>query len=352
MNGLPMLQVVTERVGLVAVRDVPAPAGPGPGEVLLAIERVGICGSDAHIYDGSHPYLGYPVIQGHEIVGVVGALGENITVSIHVGDRVVVEPADPCRSCVACRRGRSNCCVNLRVLGVTRPGGLSECLAVAAVMVHPVGDLHPDAAVLVEPLAVALHCVDRADVAERDTVLILGCGSIGRAAVLAAHSRGARVIVADNSAGRCALGVRLGADATVGLAEGDLAAAVAEFTNGDGCTVAIDTTGSGALLRASLDLVAYSGSVVVVGISEEDLNVPVALLSRKEISVLGSRNSSQGAFPRAIELAKANSDALRSTITDRFVLEDAGQAIRAVAGGTSTGKVVVEVKAMARSREG
>lgn len=333
-----MIRVITEDVRRVVVHQVADSAIPGTGQVTIRIELVGVCGSDAHVYEGTHPYLNYPQVQGHEIVGIIDAVGPGTHVP--VGARVVVEPTVACGECIACRRGRPNCCRRLHVMGITRPGGLSETLVVDEIHTHEVGRLHPDAAVLIEPLAVALHAVDRARVTAADTVLVIGAGSIGRVAVVAARSRGARVLVAERTIERRVILETLGAESVIGTGTAELTDAVAEFTGGDGCTVIIEATGNAELLRLALDLVAYSGTVVAVGISEDNLSVPVSLLSRKEVALLGSRNSDHD-FPGAIELARAHQAALRATISDRVMLSDAEAAFLSVLNRSAVGKVVV-----------
>jgi len=337
-------QAVTTGVGAMAT-DTAAPPVAGEHQVLVAVQTVGICGSDASFFGGTHPYLVYPQVQGHEVVGSIAQTAQDVAAAerLPVGTRVVVEPLCPCGQCLACRRGRSNCCTELEVLGIHRPGGLSDLMVVDAHRVHPIGELPDEAAVFVEPLAVALHSLSRAALQAGETVLVLGAGSIGRAAVLAAADLGARVLVADRSAHRLEATRRLGAEATVDVARGNVPDAVAAFTSGEGCRVVVEATGSASLLREALDVVAHSGSVVAVGISEDDLTCPVSLLSRKEVSLLGSRNSIDQ-FPAAIALARRHATALARTITHRFPLSEAEEAIRQVAGrAPGLGKVVVDV---------
>jgi L-gulonate 5-dehydrogenase len=310
----------------------------GPSDVVIAVERVGICGSDAHVYDGTHPYLGYPQVQGHEVVGRIVAVGE-LVVSAAVGDRVVIEPTVPCGECIACRRQSPNCCVRLDVIGITLPGGLSEEIAVPASMVHIVGDLDAEVAVFVEPIAVAVHAVTRAGVRAGDDLLVLGAGSIGRSIAIAARDVGARVLVAERTPARAEMLGALGFS-VCGTSDDELRQAVLDFTGPEGPGTVIDATGSGLLIGLAVQMVANSGRVVVVGISQDDLVVPVSLITRKEVSILGSRNS-DGDFPRAIEVARRNAETLRATITERLPLELAESAFRSVLESTALGKAIV-----------
>lgn len=333
-----MIRVVTSSAFTVDVdKRAVYPTAAG-GEVVIAVERVGVCGSDAHVYEGTHPYHGYPLIQGHEVVGRVVAVGPGVE-SPHIGARVVVEPTLPCGECVTCRRGHGNCCVRLDVLGITLAGGLAEALVLPAAMVHDVAELDADVAVLVEPLAIAVHALNRAGLRAGDDVLVIGAGSIGRSIIVAAKDAEARVLVAERTPARAELVRHLGVD-LCGTDEASLRSAATDFAGGDGPGIVIDATGSGELIRLALEIVAPAGCVVVVGISQDNLEVPVALLTRKEVSILGSRNS-QHDFPLAIQVARRNADVLRSTITDRIPLEVAEMAFRAVLERTSLGKVIV-----------
>jgi L-gulonate 5-dehydrogenase len=335
-----VLRMVTEASRRVSARSA-EPAPVGAGRVRIRVERVGVCGSDAHVYEGTHPYLGYPLVQGHEVVGIVEQVGATVA-GIAPGDRVVVEPTLPCGDCVACRRGRGNCCVALDVIGITSPGGLAERLDAPATALHRVVGLDPDVAVLVEPLAVALHGVDRAEPVAGEVVLVLGAGSIGRSVVLAAHHRGARVVVAERMPERRALLPALGAERVVSTDPDEIASTVRELAGEDGCPVVIDTTGNAGLLELGLDLVAHSGVVVAIGISPDRLRVPVAMLTRKEVSLLGARNSA-GEFAEAIRVAEEHADALRATISCRLPLERAEEAFRLVLERAVVGKVIVDL---------
>lgn len=335
-----MMHVVTQGARQVVTATTASPE-PGPGELALRVIRVGICGSDAHVYDGSHPYLGYPQVQGHEVVGIVEKLGPG-TSGPEPGRTVVVEPAAGCGDCYPCRRGRPNCCTSIRMIGINRPGGLSELLLVPAGSVHDVGELDPDAAVFVEPLAVALHALSQARFELDDAVLVLGGGSMGRATALAALHRGARVLVAERTPSRRPLIAGLGPLRVTSTDVEELRREADVFGGGEGCTAVIDTTGSARLLELATEFVAPSGTVVVVGISGERLSIPVALLSRKEFTLRGARNS-LGQFPAAVRLAAAEQHALLRTITDRFGLGQAEQALRLALEGSAVGKVLIQV---------
>jgi L-gulonate 5-dehydrogenase len=311
--------------GRMAIEDVPDPI-PGAGEALVEVRTVGLCGSDYHLYQGSHPYSSFPQTQGHEISGIVRSLPAGYAGAARVGDLIAVEPLIACGHCVACRRGRANCCVELQVLGAHRAGGLAELLAVPASLLHVVGDLDAALAAMVEPVSIGLQAVARGRVGPGDDVLVLGGGPIGLASILAASATGARVIAADRIAARLERARAAGAAHTILSTEVDLAGEAGRLTRGDGPHVVIDATGAPALIRCAVDVVANSGTVVVVGISTEFVQLPVADLTRKELTLAGSRNSAHR-FPEAIELVRSRADVIRSWLTHRVELEEAPEAI-------------------------
>lgn len=316
-GGLPPTSrsVVTLAPGRMELREIPTPE-PSPGHAVLRVEAVGLCGSDYHIFDGTHPYAIFPQVQGHEFVGV----------EVESGKRFVVDPLRGCGVCFPCTRGRPNCCVRVTVMGVQAPGGLSEHVSVPVDQLVPAGDLPPEIAVLTEPVAIGLHAVNRGGVTAGDDVVVIGAGPIGLAATLAAADRGARVLVADRIAGRLDVAARAGATRTVDTAADDLAGAVAEFTEGAGAAVVIEATGVPALVRLSVDVVAHSGTVVAVGISTDDVGITVSDLSRKEINLLGSRNSA-GEFPAAVDLVGRRADVVAGWVTHTFGLHEVPDAI-------------------------
>jgi threonine dehydrogenase-like Zn-dependent dehydrogenase len=347
-----MRQVVTVSPGQVEVAETPDPT-PGPGEVTVAVDAAGICGSDVHIYRGRHPYQIFPMVQGHEIAGHVIGLGPG-TGGPSLGTAVVVEPVISCGHCFACGQGHYNACPNLELVGIHRPGGFADLLVVPANRVHPTPDLPPDLAVLSEPVAVGLQAVARAGLSRGDDVAVIGAGCIGRAITMAAADRGARVLIADREPARLRLAERLGASRAVSTRTQDLDAATSRFTNGNGPRVVIDATGVPAMIRLALELVAPSGTVVVVGLSDEEVSVPVGIFTRKELNVLGSRNSAD-LFGQAIDVVRRHRTVVGELISHRFPLAAAGEALALVADNAAVvSKAIIEPRrrALAGHRHG
>lgn len=320
-----MLVAVTTAPGIMELQQADPPIRD-QGEALIEIEAVGLCGSDFHLFTGHHPYATFPQAQGHEIIGRVIQFGPEYSGPISLGSRVAIEPFFPCGHCYPCRRGRPNCCTTLKVMGAHVPGGLREFLAVPVAHLHPVGDLPLLTAILVEPITIGLQCIVRAEVRAGDTVVIIGAGPIGLAAALGAIDRGARVLVADRLANRLQRARELGAESVVNTSTENLAAAVAQFTGGDGAAIVVEATGVPTLITTALDVVAHSGSVVIVGISDQDVSISVGLFSRKEINILGSRNNT-GLFPDAIELVRRHAERIAPLVTHTYPLDQAPEAI-------------------------
>ncbi len=337
-----MRAAVTESQRTIRFVDTPVPE-PAADEALIAVERVGICGSDVQLYLGNDPYCTYPLIQGHEFSGLISGLHQSYTGDLRVGDRVAVEPLVACGRCYACVSGRPNCCEHLEVIGAHRDGALREQINVPVSSVYPVGDLDADLAALVEPISIGCHAVERGMIGPEDQVVVYGAGPIGQAVMVAARAKGARVLVVDLFSSRRERALRLGADAVEDGASEELGSVLKEWTKGLGPGVIVDATGVPAVVEQAIAQIANSGRLVLVGISTRNLSVPLNDYVRKELTVLGSRNS-VGIFPKAIALIGAHRDRIRDLITHRFPLEQVQEAIEfAMNHPDETEKVIVEV---------
>jgi L-gulonate 5-dehydrogenase len=274
---------------------------PGAGEVLVSVTAAGICAGDMYFYLGKNPYAQYPQICGHEIAGVVAEVGADVT-GLAVGTQVVVEPFVGCGTCYPCRIGKSNCCANLQIIGVHRPGGYAEQLTAPASHVHVVpAGLSPLVASFAEPVAIGVQSCRRGQVAAGEYVLILGCGPIGLALIEVARARGAHVVATDVDRGRLEFAAKLGAD-VVPAGDG-LLPAILEQTNGEGAPVVIEATGNVAAMQQAVDLVAAGGRIVIVGLVKQGVGVTLPGLdfTRKEMTIVGSR-ASVNCFPESLEL--------------------------------------------------
>ncbi|MFD2420512.1 zinc-binding dehydrogenase [Amycolatopsis pigmentata] len=318
------------RVGIV---ERPACAA-GEGQLLVTVEQVGVCGTDAHIWAGEYPATRLPLVQGHEVAGRVG------------DDRVVVEPAFSCGDCHACRIGRRNACAHSAVLGVHLDGALSELIAVPAGRVHFAPRLSTTAAAMVEPAAIALQAVERSQAGAGTRALVLGCGPIGLLATRALADRGVRVAAVDREPARADRAQRFGATFTTVTSsrlEPDQRAAIVEWADHEGPSVVIEATGAPSALAAALDLVVSAGRVVAVGISAAEARLPMNTVPYKELDLVGSRNS-RALFPTAIGFAERHHAIIEELVTHRFPLARTQEAFAlAHHGDPAVGKILIEV---------
>ncbi|MBB3237183.1 zinc-binding dehydrogenase [Phyllobacterium endophyticum] len=315
-----MEALVTDNPRQMTLTDVPPPGEPGEGQLLLDVDAAGICGSDYGLYLGKHPLSNYPMIQGHEFCGTVRKLGPGCSGRVPVGHRVAVEPLIGCGECYPCSVGRYNCCTNLKLLGVHKPGGFQETLVVDEKLVHDVGDLPADIAAFAEPMTIALQAVKRAGVSNREQVYVIGAGPIGQAIILASLWHGARVAVSDLVEHRLERARSIGAELALN-AKDTVAEKIAQWTDGRGPVVVIDATGVPAVIRSAIDIVAAAGRIVTVGISTSDVPLPIATMIRKELTIFASRNSMQ-MFPEAIRAVQHYRNEVAKLVTQRIGLSE------------------------------
>jgi L-gulonate 5-dehydrogenase len=296
---------------------------PGVGEVLVSVGAAGICAGDMYFYLGKNPYAVYPQICGHEIAGTVVEVGQDVT-GFEPDTAVVVEPFIGCGHCYPCRVGKSNCCMNLTIIGVHRPGGYAEFLTAPAELVHKVpAGLTLTAASFAEPVAIGVQGCRRGEVSAGETVLILGCGPIGLALIEVAKARGANVWAADISSERLATAARFGA--VTFPVDVNFVQTILDRTNGEGMPVVMESTGSPQAMEQTVDLVAAGGRIVILGLLKQGVSVsfPGLDFTRKEMTIVGSR-ASVNCFPEALQLLADGSITYPQVATE-FDLWDAPQ---------------------------
>ena len=314
------------------VVGVESPGAAGPGEVLVAPEAVGLCGSDFHYFLGDigtieDPSTLYPRIQGHEAAGTIVEVGADCSDQLAVGMCVAIWPVGSCGHCYPCRIGRGNACVRISLTGIHTDGALQERLVLPSSQVFPVGDLDPALSALIEPVSIAVRSVARGRVAAGEQVVILGAGPIGQALALAAIDRGASVLLVDKVESRLARGTAFGADLLHAGGGIDLSTAVQEWSDGDGPEVVIEATGVPALVQTAIELVAPAGRVVVVGLSHEPAPVRVGYLPFRELDVIGVSCAGPDDFAAAVDLVGRKSSVAAALVTHDFPLERAPEAM-------------------------
>ncbi len=308
----------------IRTEDTAKPAA-GRGQAVVKIKAVGICGSDLHFYDGTHPYQNYPRIYGHEMAGIVDETGEGVT-GFKRGDRVAIEPLLPCGHCYACRVGKYNCCANLKVIGAHTDGGFAEYLSVPADRLNKIpDDMDFVTASLCEPYTIGAHCMERAAITKEDTVLILGAGAIGLTILDYAKNANARVIVADIHQFRLDKAKSFGADVVINSKQEDLLSRIMELTGNEGASVVIEATGVSKVMESTQDLVAAGGRIVIVGLTTEKVAFTGINFTKKEMTILGSRNSTN-MFPYVIKMfssGKLQQDKLITRVFDFSEIKEA-----------------------------
>jgi L-iditol 2-dehydrogenase len=326
-----MKQAVMVRPGRIEFREVERPAA-GNGQVLLRIRRIGVCGSDVHVYHGRHPYTSYPVVQGHEVSGTVEEVGSGVE-GLSPGDRATFAPQITCGSCYPCRHGMYHICESLKVMGFQADGAAGEYFAVDAAQTFKVPEgVSLDQAAMIEPVAVAVHATGRAGLplAGRK-VAVLGAGTIGNlVAQVAAASGASAVLITDVSDYRLARARECGIEFAVDATREDLRDALRREFGPDGADLIVECVGAQATIDAAVDSARKGTTVVIVGVFGAKPTVDLGLVQDRELSLVGTLMYQAADYRRAIELASGGRLRLAEMITHRFAFEDYARAYEAI----------------------
>ncbi|GAA4845682.1 zinc-binding dehydrogenase [Pseudonocardia benzenivorans] len=310
---------------------------PGPGDAVVDVGTVGLCGTDLHMYLGERHDTGFPLRQGHEVGGTLTSLPRGYDGPLQVGDTVTINPAIPCGRCRPCTRGRWPACTSFRALGVALPGGLAEQVVAPVGQLFGAPGLTPTEAALVEPFSIAAMAVARAELRGDERIAIVGAGPIGLAVTVCAAAAGHEILVSDPVAGRRALAAELGAARVVDpLAE---PGAVADWSHGEGADVAFEASGTRPGLESALGAVGNGGRLVVVGVAAHDLVVPVPKVLFEGVTIVGAR---AGLFPEALAVVGAQREAVARFVSATYPLDDVAAAFdHAITGAAEIVKVLV-----------
>lgn len=313
-----------------------------PGEALVRVHRIGVCGTDLHAYSGKQPFFEYPRVLGHELgVEVIDPGTE--PGDLKAGDRCSVEPYMNCGRCVACRRGKPNCCTTLNVFGVHGDGGMGDLLAVPTRKLHRSAKLSYDQLALVETLGIGAHAVERAEPNAEDYILVIGAGPIGLSVIQFAMISGAKVVVMDISESRLAFcRDQMGVTHTV-VAGPDAADELTQIGDGDLPTIVIDATGNPRSMAGAFDLPAHGGRIVFVGLFQGDVSFNDPKFHRRELTVCASRNALPGTFTDIIKLMEDGKIDTTPWITHRCALADIPAQFSIFAADPKLLKCMIEV---------
>jgi threonine dehydrogenase-like Zn-dependent dehydrogenase len=313
-----MKAIVLEKPGLLQLIDMKAPETPGPGEALVRIHNVGVCGTDLHAFRGEQPFLTYPRILGHELSVEIVALGSHTgAINLAPTMRCALEPYFYCGHCPPCRRGVTNCCVNIKVFGVHIDGGMRELAIVPLSQLYPSSTLSFEQLALVEPLSIGAHAVRHGQVVKGECVLVVGAGPIGLSVVQFALLVGATVLVIDISEQRLEFCKRQWPEVVCINGSGDALAALQGIVSDDLPTAVFDATGNPKSMMAAFHYAAYGGRLIFIGLFQGDITFHDPDFHSRELSLLSSRNATAEDFHQVIAALEGGLIDLAPWITHR-----------------------------------
>jgi 2-desacetyl-2-hydroxyethyl bacteriochlorophyllide A dehydrogenase len=338
-----MKQATMTAPGQIDVHEAAVPT-PGPGEVLLRIQRIGVCGSDIHVYHGKHPLTSYPVVQGHEFSAVLEALGPGVT-GLTPGAKVTAMPQIVCGECAPCRRGDYHICDKLKVQGFQAPGCAQELWVTSADSIVPLPETFTfEQGALVEPTSVAVHAVARAGQLAGRGVAVLGAGPIGNLVAQTARCAGAQVLITDLSDYRLEIARQCGLEATSNAKAETLAQASECVFGKNGFDVAFECVGVEATITAVIDSIQKGGTIIIVGVFGDMPRVNLALVQDRELNLHGTLMYQRQDYQRAVELIASGGIITEPLVSKHFSLDNYIEAYRFIDKfGDKSMKVVIDV---------
>ncbi len=313
-----MLQAVMTAPGQIEFHQVEKPS-PRPGEVLIRMRRIGVCGSDIHVFHGKHPYTSYPVVQGHEVSGEVAQVGEGVK-GLQPGDLVTFTPQVTCGVCYPCRHGMYHICDNLKVMGFQTGGAAQEYFPVPVekVLKLPAG-ITPDQAAMIEPVSVAVHALGRVGDVAGKQVLVLGAGTIGNLVGQVAKALGARkVLMTDVSAYKLEKARLSGIDAIVNTQAEELGPALLREFGPDKADLILECVGVQETITQAVSLARKGSTIVVVGVFGQKPQVDLGLVQDRELSLVGTLMYQRSDYVQAIDLVSQGKLNLDVLVSDHF----------------------------------
>lgn len=339
-----MLQQVMTAPREIRFDRVPVPQ-PGPGQVLVKIKRIGICGSDIHVYHGKHPYTKYPVTQGHEVSGRIAAVGEGVT-GFRVGQKVTIEPQVFCGKCHPCTHGKYNLCESLKVMGFQTTGTASEYFAVDQSKI----DVLPEAmdyneGAMIEPLAVTVHAAKRAGDVKGLNVCVLGCGPIGILLIQSLKAFGAaKVLATDVSDYRLELAKQCGADVTVNTKNAEFGRAMLDAFGPDKADIIYDCAGNDITMDQAIQNARKGSTIILVAVYAGLAHCDLAKLNDSELDLNTTMMYRHEDYVDAIRLVGEGKIQLKPLMSRHFAFQDYLAAYQYIDGNReNTMKVLVDV---------
>lgn len=300
-----------------------------PGNAIIEVKAMGICGSDVHAYAGKSPNVKYPIIIGHETAGIVSEIDENNEYGIKKGDKVVLDPYMYCGECYPCSQGRTNCCESLKCLGVQTTGSMSEFF------LHPIRqlvkvpqDMDWESLAVAEPLVIALHAIHNCELKAGEHIAIIGAGAIGMLIGMAAKAYGGIPIIVDIVDERLQMANNLGIDFTVNSMKSNAIEEIKKITNGRMAECVMEASGSTIGVRNTLDYAAATGRIALTGWPNKEVELSTAIITRKELQIRGSRTGVGSEFREAIDLIYSEKVQAKKIISKVTTFEEIPEAIK------------------------
>lgn len=341
-----MLQQVMTAPGKIEFREIETPV-PKAGEVLIRIMKIGVCGSDIHVWHGKHPFTSYPVTQGHEVSGEIAVLGAGVE-NLEVGQKVTIQPQVVCGKCYPCRHGKYNLCETLKVMGFQTTGVASEYFAVDAAKVTPLPqEMSFDEGAMIEPLAVAVHAVRKFGDMQGIRVAVLGAGPIGILVAQAAKGMGAEsVLITDISDLRLEKARQCGVDFCVNTREADFGEALVSSFGPDKADVIYDCAGNNVTMGQAIRCARKGSTIILVAVFAGMAEVDLAVLNDHELDLNTTMMYRNEDYLEAIELVRAGKVDLKPLISKHFAFRDYAEAYRYIdENRETTMKVIIDVQA-------
>jgi 2-desacetyl-2-hydroxyethyl bacteriochlorophyllide A dehydrogenase len=316
-----MKQAIMLKPGEIEIRQTQRPE-PGPGEVLLKIHRIGVCGSDVHVFHGKHPYTSYPVIQGHEFSATVEALGAGVD-DVELQSKVTSMPQLVCGLCAPCLRGDYHICDTLKVQGFQAPGCAQEYWLTTADKIIPLPEQFSfEQGALVEPVAVAVHSTSRAGDMNGKNVAVLGAGPIGNLVAQVARANGARVLITDISDHRLKIAQECGLEHTSNAQNETLQAAAKRVFGDEGFSIALECVGVEATMTAVVEGIAKGGTIIVVGVFGEKPRIDMGLVQDRELNLRGTLMYQRPDYERAVQLIESGDVITEPLMSKHFSFDE------------------------------
>ena len=340
-----MRQAIMISPGVIEHREIPKPESVGPGEVMLKIERIGVCGSDIHVFHGEHPATPYPVVQGHEYSATVHSVGEHVT-TVQPGMKATAWPQLVCGKCGPCLRGQYNACQELKVQGFQAPGVAQDFFVVPEERIIPIPDsMSLDQGALVEPAAVGAHSTNRTTGIEGKNVVVSGAGTIGNLVAQFAKARGAaKVLISDISNYRLGIARECGIEGVLNVAEIPFEEGVKSFFGNEGFQVGFEAAGVQPSLDALMAHVEKGGDIVILGVYSENPTVNMYFLGEHELNLFGSMMYRKEDYEEAVKMIDSEKIKTSPLISKHFSFDAYLEAYQYIEKqGDRTMKVMIDL---------